>query len=52
MNRLLNAFVCLCQYMTVLVPKRMLLFYCVGGFLLDSFAMVPTGSEDFVCDQF
>ena len=39
-NYLLNAFAFLMSVMAVLVLKRMLLFCCVGCFLLDSFAMV------------
>ena len=35
--------------MAVLVANQMLLFCCVGGFLLNSFAMVPTRSVDCVC---
>ena len=31
--------------MAVLVSKLMLLLCCVGGFLLNSFAIVPTGSQ-------
>ena len=38
-NCLLKAFVYVSE--AVLVPKQMLQFCCVGGFLLDSFAMVP-----------
>ena len=40
-NCLLKAFALSLSVMAVLVPKRMLLFCCVGGFLLDSFVMVP-----------
>ena len=36
----------------VLFSKQMLRFCCVGGFLLDSFAMVPTGCVNFCGDQF
>ena len=39
-NCLLKAFALSMSVMAVLIPKRMLLFCCVGGFLLDSFAMV------------
>ena len=38
---LLKAFALPMFLMAVLVSKRMLLFCCVGGFLLDSFAIVP-----------
>ena len=38
---LLNAFALSMSEMALLVPKQILLFCCVGGFLLDSFAMVP-----------
>ena len=40
-NCLLKAFALSLSVMAVLVLKRMLLFCCVGGFLLDSFAIVP-----------
>ena len=36
-----TAFALSMSVMAVLVPKQMLLFCCVGGFLLNSFAMVP-----------
>ena len=52
MNYLLNAFALSMSVMAVLVPKQMLLFCYVGFFLLDSFAMLPTGSVDWVSDQF
>ena len=40
-NCLLNFFALSMLVMAVLVPKRMLLFCCVGSFLLNSFAMAP-----------
>ena len=40
-NCVLKAFALSPSVMAVLVSKWMLLFCCVGGFLLDSFAMVP-----------
>ena len=39
-NCFLKAFALSMSVMAVLVPKRMLLFCCVAGILLDSFAMV------------
>ena len=36
-----KAFALSMSVMAILVPKQMLLFYCIGGFLLDSFTMVP-----------
>ena len=52
MNCLSKAFALSMSMMAALVPKQMLLFYCLSSFLLDSFAMVPTGCLDCVCDQF
>ena len=40
-NCLLKAFALSMSVMAVLVSKQILLFCCVGGFLLDCFAMVP-----------
>ena len=40
-NCLLKAVAFSLSVMAVLDPKRMLLLSCVGGFLLDSFALVP-----------
>ena len=40
-NCFLNSFALCMSVMAVLVPKRMLLFHCVGCYLLDSFALVP-----------
>ena len=40
-NCLLNAFALSMSVMAVLIPNRMLLFCCVGFFLLNSFGMVP-----------
>lgn len=39
-NCLLNAFALSLSVIAVLVPKRMLLFCCVGDFFCDSFAIV------------
>ena len=39
-NCILKAFTLSMSVMAVVVPKRMLLICCVGGFLLDCFAMV------------
>ena len=38
--------------MGVLVLKQMILFCCVSGFLLNSFATIPTGSVNCVSDKF
>ena len=51
-NYLLNAFALSISVMGVLVLIQMLLFCCVGCFLLDNFAMVPTESVDCICHQF
>ena len=50
-NCLLNGFALSMSVMVVLVVKQMFLFCCVGGFLLNSFAMV-LHSVDCVCDEF
>ena len=49
---LLKAFALSMSVMVVLVPKRMLLFCCVGCFCWIALLWCPTGSVDCVCDQF
>ena len=52
-NCLLNAFALSISVMVILVPKRMLLSCCVGGFFCWIVLLwCPTGSVDCVCDQF